>query len=255
MSGVIKPWTIFFVLSTEKRKNNIDFKFIVVMKKVMILFMGLIVGLGVMAQDNKQCKGGECDSQKVRLTVEQKARIITDRMVKAYGLTTEQGEKLYVLNAQKLKQQCRGRKSKGRCGADKQCSKKNDCNNNKGCGNDCSKSQAQPGKQGGCQVGGPVRYRAGLKEILTPEQFKDFCTDRAIERQLFGNVQKPKAPRGKCHRFNNQHRRGHNNACCGRDGGKKSCDNQKGCDIDKKECKKDSEKGREKQPKQKKSNK
>ncbi|MGN1213307.1 MAG: DUF4890 domain-containing protein [Bacteroidaceae bacterium] len=221
--------------------------------------MGLIMGLGVMAQDNKECKNGVCDSQKVRLTIDEKARIITDRMVKAYGLTAEQGEKLYVLNAQKLKQQCRGRKPAGRCGAVKQCDKKNECDN------DCSKKQAQPGKQCEQQVGGPVKYRSGLKEILTPEQFKDFCTDRAIERQLFGDNKRPKAPRGRAHRPDMRGRghsqcpdmrppRCHNDGCCDC-GNNRGCGDDKKCGKDKKDCKKDGEKGRDKQPKQKKNDK
>lgn len=250
------------------------------MKKLLILFMGLALGLGVMAQDKKECKNGVCDSQKVRLSIEEKARIITDRMVKAYGLTAEQGEKLYVLNAQKLKQQCRGRKPAGRCGAVKQCDKKNSCDKQGGCdkrnscdkqgdcGNDCSKGQAQPGKQCEQQVGGPVKYRSGLKEILTPEQFKDFCTDRAIERQMFGGTNKPKAPRGCSHRFNMRHH-DNNGGCCDGNGAKKGFGDKKECGKDKKECGKDKkecrkdkkeckkgcEKGSEKQPKQKKDNK
>lgn len=201
---------------------------------------------GVMAQAEKACPNAACDSQKVKITPEQKAKQITARMAKTYDLTAEQEEKLLALNLSMLKrhrpaqkcpksngqcmesaQKCpkadgQCAKAEGKCPkAEGQCSKADGkcpkaegkcpkiegqcpkakgqcaegaekCFENKGAcqKNDSAQCKAQRRPRQGKAMRGMYYFKA-LKAILTPEQFKAYCMDKAIERQMLGLQQRP----------------------------------------------------------------
>ena len=195
------------------------------MKRFLISFLGLALVLGVSAQDNQDKRDNQKRERKdplAGMTVEQKAQTVTDRMATAYGLSAEQRTKLLDLNTRKLSQRPEKPFGKDECkpcpdNKDKKCNKdckdkkdkkdkKNkpnkdfkpgkdgkpgkDCKPGKD-GKDCKPCPQQPGKPG---MKPGVNYMRELKGIMTEDQFKAFMTDRAIERQMFGNQGGPRRP-------------------------------------------------------------
>lgn len=195
------------------------------MKRTIIFSLSLILGLAtMMAQEPAKCdqqNKGQC----AMLTPEQKAQIITDRMAKAYDLTADQKTKLLDLNTKVLSRKACPKGQKAECPKDKQKCGKADCKK------DAAKAECPKGKKdcdkGDCKKDGqkcdkaaghqPMPYVKALSEILTPEQFQAWRTDKMIERSIM--PQRHAGPQG--------HRgfRGH---------GMKDC--QKPCPKDKKQC-------------------
>ena len=137
------------------------------MKRTMIFCLSLVLGLAtMMAQDTKQCPKGE-GQQGPKFSTEQKAQLITDRMAKAYDLTADQKAKLLELNTKALAP--KGHKA-APCPKDgeKQCDKAAPCLD--GADKNCAP--------------GPGGYFKALAEIMTPEQFAAYRTDKMIERSL-----------------------------------------------------------------------
>lgn len=130
------------------------------MKKIFVLVVGLAIGLAGMAQNNTPADNS-VTPRRQRLTPEQKAEFITNQMVKTYELTPEQAGQLKQLNTRMLSRQRQPRQGAGRTNAPRQFDK-----------------QAPSAARG---------YMSGLKEILTTEQFQDYCTNKAIERQMQSN--------------------------------------------------------------------
>ena len=211
----------------------------------------------MMAQDTKQCpQQGEKPCQK--LTAEQKAQLITDRMAKAYDLTADQKAKLLDLNLKAL-QKCQPMPCpKGKNECDK--AGKAECGKGKPCPKDGEKKCDKEGNPG--KFNGPFPYMKGLSEILTPEQFAAWRTDKMIELQLMPQRPQmrgqfgPRGPQGPG--FKGRHHRGHGpgmkgqpfapdkGECamggdhkCGKDGDHKDCGKAdgKGCKGDMKGCK------------------
>ncbi|MBO4487434.1 MAG: DUF4890 domain-containing protein [Bacteroidaceae bacterium] len=140
------------------------------MKRTMIICLSLFLGLAtMMAQDTKQCPKGE-GQQGPKLTVEQKAQLITDRMAKAYDLTEDQKAKLLELNTKVLAEKCH---KPAACpqGGEKKCDKAASCPK------DGEKKCDKPERK-------PFGYFKALSEIMTPEQFAAWRTDKMIERSL-----------------------------------------------------------------------
>lgn len=200
----------------------------------MIFCLSLILGLAtMMAQDAQQCPNGN-GQQCPKLTPEQKAQLLTDRVAKAYDLTADQKAKLLELNTKTLA-------AKGHKAAP--------------CPKDGEKKCAP----------GPGGYFKALAEIMTPEQFKAYCTDKMIERSLM--PRRPQMRGNMGHRgvpgagFKGGHGHRHHShgagmkgqtcaptkgACakgaghqCGKDGKGKDCAKAagKGCNHDMKGCK------------------
>lgn len=165
------------------------------MKRTMVFCLSLILGIAtMMAQDTQQCPNGN-GQQRPKLTTEQKAQLITDRMAKAYDLTADQKAKLLDLNTKALAP--RGHKAAS-CPKDgeKKCDKaapcpkdgEKKCDKAASCPKDGEKQcdKAAPCPKDGVKKGapGPGGYFKALAEIMTPEQFKAYCTDKMIERSL-----------------------------------------------------------------------
>lgn len=172
------------------------------MKRILISFLVMAVFLGVDAQ-NSQC--GECRKTKnpvAGLSVQQKAQMITDRMVRAYDLNPDQRAQLLDLNTRKLSQcdkaPCDKKQKKG-------CSGKKEKKGGKCKGKPCVGRQGKPvAKHGG------VAYMRELRGIMSAEQFNAYNSDRAIERQMFGHKNKHHRPDAKkC-----APKAGHGKPCC-----------------------------------------
>ena len=72
------------------------------MKRTIIFCLSLIMGIAtMMAQDATKCDQ-QNKGQRPMLSPEQKAQLITDRMVKAYDLNDDQKTKLFDLNLKAL---------------------------------------------------------------------------------------------------------------------------------------------------------
>ncbi|MBO4729908.1 MAG: DUF4890 domain-containing protein [Bacteroidaceae bacterium] len=151
------------------------------MKRTMIFCLSLVLGLAtMMAQDAKQCPQGE-GQQGPKLTTEQKAQLITDRMAKAYDLTAEQKAKLLELNTKALTPRHHKAAPCPKDG-DKQCDKAAPCPKD---------GEKQCDKAAPCPKDGEKKFAPGqggyfkaLAEIMTPEQFAAYRTDKMIERSL-----------------------------------------------------------------------
>ena len=208
------------------------------MKKTMLFSLSLILGLAtMMAQnDNKPQR-----PERPQLTVEQRAQIITDRIAKSYDLTADQKTKLQELNQKTLAQrgQFRVHRHEGKRpeGAPK------------------AKPEGQLPQAKG-QGSHRFGYINELKEILTPEQFQTYLTDKMIERSLMpqpqarghrGNFGGPKAkPQGQpekqdCCKDKKDAKQG---CCSGKKDAKLDCckdkkDVKQGCCKSKKDAKKD----------------
>lgn len=186
----------------------------------------------MMAQDTKQCaQQGEKPCQK--LTAEQKAQLITDRMAKAYDLTADQKAKLLDLNLKAL-QKCQPMPCpKGKPECDK--AGKAECDKGKPCP-DGEKKCDKEGKP--CKFNGPFPYMKGLSEILTPEQLAAWRTDKMIERSLM-----PRRPQMRGH-FGHRGPQGHGfrggpcpQSNCSAPKGKGGCPMNKAmCSKDKADC-------------------
>lgn len=225
----------------------------------MIFCLSLIMGLStMMAQDAPKCpQQGDESCQK--LTVEQKAQLITDRMAKAYDLTADQKAKLLELNTKALT--ARGHKAApcpkdGDKKCDKPCPKDGDkkCDKAKPCpeGGDKKCDKAAPCPEGGDKecAAGPGGYFKALSEIMTPEQFAAYRTDKMIERSLM--PQRPqmggqfghhgmKAPgfkggKGMHHHGNQQCAKGGEQKDCAKAAGKECNHDMKGCKDGGKKC-------------------
>lgn len=216
----------------------------------MITCLGLMMAFGTLCAQTTttyQQPPARPDAQRPRLSAEQRAQLITDRMAKAYDLSAEQKTKLLELNTRTLKQRedrlrrmrdnkdwkkntpcpnnkdCKkdGKKSNKDCKKNKKDCKnyKKDCpkangNCSKPNGNcpkansNCSKPNGNcPNTNGNWQKNGPRRgnaYSHALRGILTPEQFRAYLTDKAIERELSPRQGARPMPR-----------RGFNAPCCG----------------------------------------
>ncbi|MBP5731962.1 MAG: DUF4890 domain-containing protein [Bacteroidaceae bacterium] len=156
------------------------------MKRTMIFCLSLVLGLAtMMAQDTKQCPKGE-GQQCSKLTTEQKAQLITDRMAKAYDLTAEQKAKLLELNTKALTPRHHKAAPCPKDG-DHKCDKaKQDCNKPcpEGGEKKCDKPATCPMDGAKKCAPGPGGYFKALAEIMTPEQFAAYRADKMIERQL-----------------------------------------------------------------------
>ena len=211
------------------------------MKRTFIFCLSLIMGLAtMMAQDAAKCDQ-QNKGQRPMLSPEQKAQLITDRMVKAYDLNDDQKTKLFDLNLKALSRQAchRGHKAdcpkdKQQCDKDKQQCPKTDCKKDGAKAEcpkdkkDCSKPDCK-GEGHQCEKGDghhPMPYVKALAEILTPEQFQAWRTDKMIERSLM--PQRNAGPQG--HRGQFGHRGGKGQ--CPQ--GMKNC--QKPCPKDKQQC-------------------
>ncbi len=189
------------------------------MKRFLISLLGLALVVSVSAQNNNK-EQKERKNPLAELSVEQKAQMITDRMVTAYGLNAEQRTKLLELNTRKLSQRPDMKDGKGQECKDQKndCTAKKDKCDKKGCDkkdkkvkknkkdkefNNAPKGPQQPGKPGGPgehKPGKPGKqggfgYMRELKGIMTEDQFKAFMTDRVIERQLFNREGAPRNPK------------------------------------------------------------
>ena len=150
------------------------------MKRTMIFCLSMVLGLAtMMAQDTKQCPQGE-GQQCPKLTVEQKAQLITDRMAKAYDLTADQKAKLLDLNLKALQ---KGKPECGKAGKP-ECDKAGKPECDKAGKPECDKAAPCP-KEGQKEcAAGPGGYFKALAEIMTPEQLAAYRTDKMIERSL-----------------------------------------------------------------------
>ena len=218
------------------------------MKRTMIFCLSLVLGLAtMMAQDTKQCPKGE-GQQCAKLTTEQKAQLITDRMAKAYDLTAEQKAKLLELNTKALTPRHHKAAPCPKDG-DHKCDKaKQDCNKPcpEGGEKKCDKPATCPMDGAKKCAPGPDGYFKALAEIMTPEQFAAYRADKMIERQLM-----PRRPqmRGRFgHRgmmapgFNGAHHKcaqGGGHEGCAKAGSKDCKHDMKGCKDAGKECKHD----------------
>lgn len=156
----------------------------------MILSLSLLIALGSMAQGYQADRPMKRDSQRVRLSAEQKAQMLTDRMVKAYDLTAEQKTKLYNLNLAKLTPRKRNMAKYGDSTAWKSKAAQSGAyakfDRHKG----QNRHRAHRKGKGSYKA---WSYYNALKEIMTPDQFKAYCTDKAVERQIIGSPRKDKS--------------------------------------------------------------
>ena len=199
------------------------------MNRLMITCLGLMMAFGTLCAQTTttyQQPPARPDAQRPRLSAEQRAQLITDRMAKAYDLSAEQKTKLLELNTRTLKQR-EDRLRRMRDNKDWQ--KSTPCPNNKDCKKDCKKNKKDcknykkdcpkangncsksndncPNTNGNWQKNEPRRgnaYAHALRGILTPEQFRAYLTDKAIERELSPRQGARPMPR-----------RGFNAPCCG----------------------------------------
>lgn len=154
------------------------------MKRFLISFLGLTLVLSMMAQQEKQRKPQLCGKSPLAgVSVEEKASMITDRMVRAYDLTSAQRTKLLELNTRKL--------------TTSNMPDKKGCKKSK-CPKDADKKSGKLDNAG---------YMMEMEQIMTPEQFVAFSNDRAIEHQMFGFKNK--------HSHHKKHikRNGHGKSC------------------------------------------
>jgi len=233
------------------------------MKKLTIIMLGLMMAVGTaFAQDcNKKDCTAKHDTTKVRINVEQKAQMLTDRMAKAYDLTEEQKAKLLELNTKtlKLRRHAMRGNQHGQHNAHGQkpmCQAKPECGDNS---EKCQQQKAEPCKADTAQCKGPRKdqmqrrgngYMHALKQILTPEQWKAYAMDKRLEMELTGfkPQMNQKGPRGNRwqqgrrqqrhgHGFGPQHQgqMGHHGPQAGPH--KQECKEGKQCDM--KDCNKD----------------
>ena len=135
------------------------------MKKTIILSLALVLGLvSAIAQNNGNRPRGERPNAP-RLTAEQRAQTITDRVAKAYDLNAEQKAKLLELNQTTL---AKAAKPQG-----------------------APKDSANARPQGGAdRRNDPAfAYMRALREIMTQEQFQAYMLDKSIERSLMPQMQ------------------------------------------------------------------
>ena len=136
------------------------------MKKTIILSLALVLGLvSAIAQNNGNRPRGERPNAP-RLTAEQRAQTITDRVAKAYDLNAEQKAKLLELNQTTL---AKAAKPQG-----------------------APKDSANARPQGGAdRRNDPAfAYMRALREIMTQEQFQAYMLDKSIERSLLPQMQR-----------------------------------------------------------------
>lgn len=140
-----------------------------------LLLLGTVVSVAALRNndDNNQPR-----QERVKMTPEQKAQTLTDRMAKAYDLSEDQKARLLELNKRALSPRHRQAPSAN--------------------GDSPSKGKHHPGMRQGKGFRKGMMYMKGLKDIMTEEQFKAYCTDKGIERNIFGNgnAHKMQAPRG-----------------------------------------------------------
>lgn len=187
------------------------------MKKLMIFGMGMLMVAGAafaQSADNTDSPARGRDSVRQRMSTEQKAQLITDRMAKAYDLTQDQKTKLLDLNTRTLRQNrqrfrpyrpdFRNRRPDSldrRPGFNQNAPKSGERRPQMDKRRDGKDSLKGFKPQGAPRFGGPGNgrndlsggqggrnsgngYNRALRQILTPEQFQAYRTDRAIFSQI-----------------------------------------------------------------------
>lgn len=152
------------------------------MKKTIILSLALVLGLATAVAQNDRTNNRGNRPERPRLTTEQRAQLITDRVAKSYDLTAEQKAKLLELNLTTLVKTAQPQ------GAPKD----NADAKPQGAGTPQRRDMNERDGQG-------FAYMKALREIMTQEQFQAYMLDKSIERSLLPQMQRRQGqpgPRG-----------------------------------------------------------